>query len=160
MGSPDRLSRSLDAVAASLVAAILPSGVWAQAGAPEGTAAPAPAALSVLLVAMALVGIVVLAVKLFDVRRQRIEAAMLLQARLSDALMADPMLAGLPITPTAHVPVWRGSPVTVELTGRVPTLGLREAVLRLAIREVSAMRTDFRIEDHMAVAPSAARRAA
>jgi hypothetical protein len=94
-----------------------------------------------------------LAVKLYDLKRKREEEAVAAQARVSDALLMDATLAGLPLTPTAHLPLWKGSPLVVELTGAVPRSDLREAAVDVASREMSRSRSDFRIEDHIAVNP-------
>lgn len=117
----------------------------------------------VLFVAMfmlALFMVVGLAVKLNDVKRRREDEAVALQARISDALLCEPSLSRLPITPTVRVPLRPGSPVTVEISGPIPKLELREAVMRLVIREMARTRPDFRLEDRTAVAPSLSERAA
>ena len=111
--------------------------------------------MEILVVATMLFLVVLLgvAVKLYDLKRKREEEAVAAQARVSDALLMDSTLAGLPLTPTAHVPLWKGSPLVVELTGAVPRPELREAALDVASREVGRSRSDFRIEDHIAVNP-------
>jgi hypothetical protein len=88
-------------------------------------------------------------VKMFDLRRKREDEAVHLQAQISDALLREPSLFGLPVTPTAHVPLWRGTPVTVELTGEVPGEHVREAVYRLALAEAVRIRSDVQVEDRM-----------
>ena len=92
-----------------------------------------------------------LAVKMYDLKRKRDEEAVAAQARLSDALLMDPMLGNLPLTPTAHLPLWKGSPLIVDIRGAVPRSELRDAALALARREVARSRSDFQIEDHIAV---------
>ncbi len=117
----------------------------------------------VLFVAMfmlALFVVVGLAVKLYDVKRRREDEAVGLQARISDALFCEPSLSRLPITPTVRVPLRPGSPVTVEISGPIPKAELREAVMRLVIREMAGTRPDFRLEDRTAVDPAIFERAA
>jgi hypothetical protein len=159
-------------VAVLLAPAILVTLAWAQAPStpspvvsPPPASAPAPGetggGLAVLIMTMvALLAVLVLAVKIFDLKRKREEEAVALQARLSDALFIDPALAGLPITPTARLPLWRGSPAVVDVAGQTPTQELREAALRLVERELSGSRSDFQIEDRIMVDPLMARHAA
>jgi len=52
-------------------------------------------------------------VKLHDLRRRREAEGVPLQAQVSDALLRDPSLFGLAVTPTARVPWWSGTPVTL-----------------------------------------------
>jgi hypothetical protein len=100
------------------------------------------------------------AVKLFDMKRKREDEGVALQSRLSDALLTDPSFAGLPITPTVHVPFSRSSPTVVTMTGTVPSPWIREAALEVIRREAAALMSDTRIEDRMVVDPLIMRRAA
>jgi hypothetical protein len=104
--------------------------------------------VATMLLLVVLLGV---AVKLYDLKRKREDEAIAAQARISDALLMDAMLAGLPLTPTAHLPLWKGSPLVVEITGRVPRPELREAAVNVARREMGRSRSDFRIEDRIAV---------
>ena len=63
---------------------------------------------------LALVVLLGIAVKLYDLKRKREEEAVAAQARISDALLMDAALSGLPLTPTAHVPLWSGTPLTLS----------------------------------------------
>ena len=69
---------------------------------------------------LALVVLLGIAVKLYDLKRKREEEAVAAQARISDALLMDATLSGLPLTPTAHIPLWSGTPLTLQITGSVP----------------------------------------
>lgn len=111
--------------------------------------------MEIIVVAAILAMILALgmAVKTYDLKRKRDEEAISLQARISDALLMEPMLSSLPLTPTVRIPLWRGSPVTIELSGTVPNGELREAALRAAMREMARNRPDSRPEDHVAVDP-------
>jgi len=108
-------------------------------------------AITVLLILGALI-------KILDLRRKRESEAVVVQAQISDAVLRDPTLFSLPITPTAHVPLWKGSPITVEVAGQVPSDDLREAALRVVEREASHLRPDVRIESRIGVVPAMARR--
>jgi hypothetical protein len=129
---------------------------WAQTPTPPaapatsgGTAAQgggmAAAGFLVIIGLLILVGI---AVKLYDRKRKRDAEAVHLQAQVSDALMRDAGLAGLLLTPTAHL---RGGEAIVEISGEVPDETAREATLRIAREEAARIRPDVRIEDHIRV---------
>lgn len=138
----------------------LSAPVWAQAPAP--TAPPAPvsgggsAALSAMAIIVALMVLLGITVKLFDLRRKREAEAVQLQAQVSDVLLRDQALFGLPVTPTAHVPLLKGSPATVEVAGQVPAPELKEAVLRVVRAEAARIRPDVVVEDRIAVVPTMA----
>ena len=109
------------------------------------------------------VGLLVLvgvAVKLFDVKRKREDEGVALQSRLSDALLTDPSFAGLPITPTVHVPFSRSAPAVIRMTGTVPSPWIRGAALELIRREAASLMGNTRIEDRLVVDPLIMRRAA
>jgi len=118
---------------------------------------------SQVLAAIVIVGVLLVAlgalVKFLDLRRKREAEAVHLQAQVSDALLRDQALFGLPITPTAHVPLWSGTPVTVEVSGHVPDGAMRESVLRLVREEASRIRPDVQIEDRLSVDSAAVRAA-
>ena len=69
-------------------------------------------------------------------------------------------LLKLPITPTAHVPLWKGTPVTVEVAGQVPSEDLREAAIRLVEREASQLGPEVHVESRIGIVPTMARRSA
>jgi hypothetical protein len=109
---------------------------------------------------LALLVIIGVTVKLFDLRRKRMEQAVQVQARIADALLLDPALVNQPVAATAHVPFWSGKPVLVELRGRVPSPELHEQVLHVADRELAAMGIEYRVEDHLAITPTVTAHAA
>jgi hypothetical protein len=117
-------------------------------------------ALAVVAFIGALLVILGVIVKLLDLRRKRENEAVVVQAQISDAVLRDPALFSLPITPTAHVPLWKGSPVTVEVAGQVPSDELKETALRVVEREATHLRPDVRIEDRVGVVPTMSRRSA
>jgi hypothetical protein len=152
----------------TLVAVVLTGAlagpVWAQTVpaptmSPSAPAAGGASALSIIVVLAVLMLALGATVKLFDLRRKREGEAVQLQAQVSDALLRDPALFSLPITPTARVPFWSGSPATIEIAGQVPDPELKERVLRIARAEAERIRPDVRIEDRLAVVPLAARAA-
>jgi hypothetical protein len=108
------------------------------------------AAILVLLV-IGLLVIIGIGVKLYDLKRKREVEAVHLQARVSDALMREPDLINLAVTPTAHVPWWSGTPARLEVTGRVPTPEMRDQVLRLVEREAKQVRPDVTLVDRLQV---------
>ena len=112
--------------------------------------------MEIIVVATMLLVVVLLgvAVKLYDLKRKREDEAVAAQARISDALLMDANLAGLPLTPTAHLPLWRGTPLVIEIRGAVPRPELRDAAVDVAKREIARSRSDFQIDDRIAVDPA------
>ena len=158
---------SLALVGASFAAipgCLIAVDVWGQVPAqPSGSVAEAGSTGGLMallgLVAAFVFGIAIVA-KGLDLKRKRETKAVLLQAQVSDALLRDTRLAEFPVTPTARVPFWSGSPATLELAGTVPTSDLHEAVLQLARSEASRVRQDVVIEDRIAVVSTRRVRAA
>lgn len=109
---------------------------------------------------VALLVVIGVAVKIFDLRRKREAEGVHLQAQVSDALLREEDLFGLPITATARVPVWSGTPATIEVSGQVPTSESHNRVLRIVREEAGRIRPDVEIEDRVMVVPSMAMRAA
>lgn len=112
------------------------------------------AALVVLLAAMVLVA------KVYDLSRERDGQMAALEVRISNSLRADPLLSRFPITPSVKIPLWRGSPKTIAMTGSVPRPPLRQAALELALREAGRDAGDYRLESRILVDTEMARRAA
>ena len=109
--------------------------------------------LTVLLLLAGLLVIVAIGVKLYDLKRKRDAEAVHLQAQVSDALLRDPMMFGLAVTPTAHVPLLSGTPARLEVTGHVPTAEARERALRIIEAEARSLRPDVTIVDKLEVEP-------
>jgi len=108
--------------------------------------------LTVFLLLFGLLVIVGIGVKLYDLKRKREAEGVHLQAQVSDALLRDPTLFGLAVTPTAHVPWWSGTPVRLEVCGHVPTAEARERALRIVGDEARSVRSDVEIVDKLEVA--------
>lgn len=161
--SPAVLIVLLAVVIAFTVSPLAVSAQTATAPPPATRMTPAPGgsagdpgsgglATAVVLI-IALFVIVGVAVKIFDLKRKREAEAVHVQAQIADALLREETLFGLPVTPTAHVPLLKGTPVTIEVDGQVPRPDLREDVLRVVRREAGSIRPDFRIDDRMAIIP-------
>ena len=109
------------------------------------------AGATVIVLLVGLLVIVGVGVKLYDLKRKREAEGVHLQAQVSDALLRDPNIYGLAVTPTAHVPWWSGTPARLDVVGRVPTLASRERVLRLVEQEAQRVRPDIVLVDHLEV---------
>ncbi|HSD51908.1 MAG TPA: hypothetical protein VLG48_10920 [Candidatus Methylomirabilis sp.] len=156
-------------LAVMLVLCTLAPIAWAQTGsvpgppvAPKTESPPTPgigeshAELTLILVS--LVVLVLLAgAKVIDFRRKQQEQAVRLQAQISDALLRERRLAGLPVTATVHIPLWWRSPTRIEMTGQTPTAELWQAAVRVAEQEASRTLAAFHIDDRIAVVPPSMR---
>jgi hypothetical protein len=100
-----------------------------------------------VLLAIAVVG------RLLDLRRRREDEALGLQSRVSDALMLEPGLSGLPVTANMHVPLWPRKPPTLEIVGRVPTPDQHELAARVAMRTLADRAEQVVVEDKVWVDP-------
>jgi hypothetical protein len=147
--------KTIDTTRAGLVTSALAlvawpaKNVWAQgvvgpqvSGSASDGAAQSGAVATAVIVASLVAVLVVLGalIKMLDLKRKRDTEAVVVQARMSDAVLRDPRLFSLPITPTAHVPLWKGTPVTVEVAGQVPSDDLRDAAIGLIEREAAQVR--------------------
>lgn len=143
-----------------ILGSLVPSA-WAQTATTPGPPTPAGHAwlLGVLLGVAILVLLAVIA-KAIDLKRQREDKAVQLQAQISDAMLRDRALVNLPVSATVHVPFWRQMPATVDMHGQVPTSDLRQAVLRVAAQEAARIFPSYHIQDRIAVVPSVDVRAA
>jgi hypothetical protein len=115
---------------------------------------------TVLVLLVGLLVVVGIGVKLYDLKRKREAEAVHLQAQVSDALLRDATLFGLAVTPTAQVPLWKGTPARLEVAGRVPEPEYRDQVLRLVEQERRHVRPDVVIVDRLEIAVAPATRAA
>ncbi len=136
---------------------------WAQGVVPSApssapSATPTSWMTTAVVVTSVLAVLVILGalIKMLDLKRKRDSEAIVVQARISDAVLRDPRLFSLPITPTAHVPLWKGSPVTVELGGHVPTEDLRQAAILLVEREAAQLGPEVHVEPKIDVEPAMA----
>lgn len=97
--------------------------------------------------------LVALGVRYLEEESQREARASALGARISEPLSREPALRDGSVLATPHVP--RRGPVTVEVTGRVPSRAARDAALRIVEAETARDFTDYRIVDRLEVAPPA-----
>jgi hypothetical protein len=148
--------KGLGSTAAALLAA--PAAALAQAPTtplpttPTATAEGGGAGL--VGVVAALIGLIIvvgLIVKFYDAKRKREEEGVVLQARLSDALLLHPSLARMPVVASVHMPLWRGSPPVVELKGTVSNQAAREIAIQVVERELDGF--NARLEDEIFVDP-------
>jgi hypothetical protein len=121
----------------------------ARAQTPETTTSSGT--IGVIVLAALLVVASGIAVGLYDRQRRREQKALELQARLSDALLLDPSLPGLTITPTVQMPFSSRGTLVVDVAGYVPTLEVRDAAIQLVRRETAGLDQPIRIEDRMLV---------
>ncbi len=110
-------------------------------------------AIAIVVVVVALLVVIGVGIKLYDLKRKREEEVMVLQSQISDALLLDPSLAGLPITAFASGSLWHRSRVVVAIRGPVPTPEVRTAVMRLVERELSSRQPGARAEDRLVIDP-------
>ena len=91
-------------------------------------------------------------VPILQVRERRVKETDL-KEEISDALLLDRSLAGLPIVAFASGSLWRRSPPVVAVRGPVPTPELRDTAMRVVERELSRRHPAARAEDRLAVDP-------
>ena len=154
----------------AIVATAAAAAEWALAQTPMtpgGTPVPAPAETSswaggflLFAVVAVLLAVLITAIQLYDAKRRQEDAAMTLQARLSDALLTEPSLSGSPIMATVYAPLRRRAPVVVEVAGPVASPGIRDRVLRIVSRATAGIGREARIEDRMVLNPMRTRRVA
>ena len=138
---------------ATLSALVLSYQAWAQAPAPRAPGAGGGASLIAEVLIIFAVLVILGIRELYDLQRRRESEAVQLQAQISDALLRDQLLYGVPIMATARAPFWRRSPATIEIAGQVPSPQARETALRIVRAEASRIRPDVQIEDRLAIVP-------
>jgi hypothetical protein len=124
-----------------------------------GAAGPGADSLLALVVIPALAAGVFMALdKLVALRQTREHERLLLQATVVHALLRERE----PVIPTIHVPLWSGSPVTIEVTGYVASASQRQAAVRLVADAAAQVRPDVAIRNRLILvqAPEPGRRAA
>ncbi len=154
---------------AAIVATVAGAAEWVLAQAPTAPSPP-PAqpdataswggGLLLVVVVAALLAVLITAIRLYDMKRRQEDSAMLLQAKLSDALLQEPSLARSPITATVYAPLRKRSPITVDIAGPVSSPELRDTAIRIVSRETAGLGREIQIEDRLLVNPMQARHAA
>jgi hypothetical protein len=143
-----------------LVEASFRSGAFAQ-GLPTPGPGPVPLApadganimVPMIVLGAALLGGLIFAVALMDLRRKRQAEMVAIEGQISDALMREPRLITATLTPVAHVPLSARSAPTVEIRGAVEYPELREIAVRIVRQELLRHHPDGRVEDRIFVAP-------
>ena len=108
------------------------------------------AIVTIILLLVIAIGVVA---KFYDVNRRRKEENAALQSLLSDALLLERSIVGLPVAPFVSQSVWPHSPLVIAVRGSVPTLELRDAVMQLVEREAFRRHPGARTEDRLQVDP-------
>jgi hypothetical protein len=147
---------------------LTPMATWAQfPSAPlpvQPSAGPSPgesgSAVIGLLTLVVLVGVIAGVVKLFDFKRRRDDAAMALEAGISDVLLVHPQPTGLPVRAVAHVPLAHQSEPVIEVRGTVPTPELRDVAVDTVRHELFRQVPAARVEDRIMVDPLMLKRVA
>jgi hypothetical protein len=106
-----------------------------------------------LILAVALLGALILAVVVVDLRRKRRAQAIAIEGQIADALMREPRLSRTVITTVAQVPLTGRAGPTVEVRGEVEYPELRETAVRIVRQELLRHHPEGRVEDRIFVAP-------
>ncbi|HEX2501780.1 MAG TPA: hypothetical protein VHO73_09995 [Methylomirabilota bacterium] len=106
-----------------------------------------------ILLGVALLGALVLAVAIVDLRRKRRAQAIAIEGQIADALMREPSLARTMVTAVVHVPLAGRAGPTAEVRGEVEYPELREAAVRVVRQELLRHHPEARVEDRIFVAP-------
>ena len=106
-----------------------------------------------IVLGVALLGGLIFAVAIMDLRRKRQAEMVAIEGQISDALMREPRLTAATLTPVAHVPLSSRSAPTVEIRGAVEYPELREIAVRIVRQELLRHHPDGRVEDRIFVAP-------
>ena len=122
-------------------------------GSPPPAAESGSLVVPMVLLFVALVGGLVLAVALADLRRKRRMQAIAIEGQISDALMREPRLAGSVLTAVAQVPLAARGVPTVEIRGQVEYPDLREIAVRIVRQELLRHHPEGRVEDRIFVSP-------
>jgi len=143
-----RLARLLPILSVPVDASAQTAG--SDAAAVTSSAADWGPVAALVAVVVALIVVIGGTAKLYDAKRKREGDALMLQARMSDALLRD--FVKFPITAVADGSMWRRAPLVLTIKGSVSTSEERDAVMRLVGQELSRY-PGVRAEDHLMVDP-------
>jgi hypothetical protein len=150
----DRTGRACVATVAALLACVASTRVaLAQASAaPEAADGSSRGAWLVLLVVGLVIALAAAGAVAAAGRRRRMDAALLLQSRVSDALLRDPTVGRYPIVATAEVEFWPpwAEPV-LTLKGTVDRSTIREAARTLVQNEIESAGARVVLVDRLVV---------
>jgi hypothetical protein len=68
----------------------------------------------------------------------------------------DPLLKAAAVVPTVHAPMWKSSPLRIEVSGSVPSPEMRERAIHIVQQEATRMAQyarDVEIDDRLSVLP-------
>jgi hypothetical protein len=118
-------------------------------GPPSDSSMMAPA----IILALALLGGLIFAVAIVDLKRKRRAEAVAIESQIADALMREPRLARSAVTTVAHVPLAGRSGLIVEVRGEVEYPEIRETAIRVVRQELLRFHPDAKVEDRIFVSP-------
>ena len=150
----ERTRRACATMAAALLGCVASMGVaLAQAPpAPEVVDGSSRGAWLVLLVVGLLIALAAGGALAVAARRRHMDAALLLQSRVSDALLRDPTVGRYPIVATAEVPRWPPSAEpTIVLKGTVDRPAIRDAARALVQGEIEGAGARVALVDRLYV---------
>jgi hypothetical protein len=110
----------------------------------------------VLALAVGLLLMLALFGKLSDLRLKRDGEAVAVKGLIADALERDPDLLGLPLSAAVRIPLLRGKPAIIRISGEVPSDELKRIALRRVQHTAKAgLIVRVRIRSRIGVAPAA-----
>jgi hypothetical protein len=109
--------------------------------------------VSGIILVVALLGGLIFAVAIMDLRRKRRSQAVAIEGQIADALMREPRLVGAVLTAVAHLPLQGRAAPTVEVRGEVEYPELREIAVRIVRQELLRYHPDGQVEDRIFVSP-------
>jgi hypothetical protein len=158
------MNRRLGSLVTLVCLAVL--GTWPRATVfAQGLPAPGPGGTAMpgsdggnlmapmIIVTVALVGALVLAVAIVDLRRKRRTQAIAIEGQIADALMREPRLRGTVVTTPVNVPLTGRVGPTVEVRGEVEYPELREVAVRIVRQELLRHHPEGVVEDRIFVSP-------
>ncbi len=131
--------------AVSAAQSLTPSAEFFPAGSAQTGASSGSHVLPAVVIAVASFAVFMGLAKLVDLHRAREIEKVTLQGKVSDAVFGT----GDAVAPTVHMPLWAGSPVTIEMTGVVTSSSQEQAILKQASRAAAEVRPDFAIQNRM-----------
>lgn len=150
----DRTRRACATTSAALL------GGLSSVGAALAQTPPAPDAAAdgssrgawlVLLVVGVLIAVAAAGGIMLSARRRRMDAALLLQSRVSDALLRDATVGRYPIVATADVPMSPWADPVITLKGTVDRPAVREAARTLVQHEIEGAGAHVALVDRLFV---------
>jgi hypothetical protein len=122
-------------------------------GPPFPSSGDGPMVVSAIILGVALLGGLILAVAIVDLRRKRRAQSVAIEGQIADALMREPSLARTMVTTVVNVPLTGRAGPTAEVRGEVEYPELREAAIRVVRQELLRHHPEAQVEDRIFVAP-------